>query len=57
MCYAGLPRILFNGDHTYSRINDYTEQPVYISARAVIVATIRISVDFTVLHLTSNHKE
>jgi len=60
-----------NGDHSYSRINDYAEQAVYAIAREVIVAMIRKSEDavgdarcgfpiganFTVLHLTSNHKE
>ncbi len=49
-------QLLLNGDHPYSRIND-TEQAVNIIARAVIVATIRINANFTVLHLTSNHKD
>jgi hypothetical protein len=40
MNYAGLPRILFNGDHPYSRKNDYTD-----IERAVIAASIRISHD------------
>ncbi len=42
-------------DHPYSRTNDYKEQLVNIIARAVIEATIRISANFTVLHLTSKH--
>jgi len=66
MNYAGLPRILFNGDHPYNRINDYTD-----ITRAVIVAMIRkcedavgdakcgfpINANYTLLHLTGNYKQ
>jgi len=64
-------QLLLNGDHPYSRINDYTEQAVYTIASEVIVATIRksedavgdvrcgfpINTNFTLLHLTGKYKE
>jgi len=60
-----------NGDHPYSRINDYTEQAVYAIASEVILTMIRkseddvgdarcgfpINTNYTLLHLTGNYKE
>jgi hypothetical protein len=59
-----------NGDHPYSRINDYTEQGVNTFVSEVIVAMIRkseddvgnarctfpINTNYTLLHSTGNYK-